>query len=102
MPLHHTLDEFDTFFGRYKSNTHSWHTFNFESAKKKAIFNQDSCVFPEVILVSNCYTYKEKAIKLLPYHSFYGGHIPIVIDAHVQLPLMAVRLKKIHSHQGPH
>ena len=33
------------------------------------------CVFPNVISVSNYHSYKEKTIKLLPYHSFYGGHI---------------------------
>ena len=26
--------------------------------------------------LSNYYSYKEKTIKLLPYNSFYGGHIP--------------------------
>ena len=30
-----------------------------------------SCVFLNVISVSNYHSYKEKAIKLLPYHSFY-------------------------------
>ena len=38
---------------------------------KKAIFHQGSCVFLDVILVSNYHSYKEKTIKLLPYHSFY-------------------------------
>ena len=33
-----------------------------------------SCVFPDVISVSNYHSYKEKTIKVLPYHSFYGGH----------------------------
>ena len=42
----------------------------------KAILHQGSCVFPDVILVSNYHSYKGKTIKLLPYHSFYGGHIP--------------------------
>ena len=41
----------------------------------KAIFHQGGCVFPDVILVSNYHSYK-KTIKLLPYHSFYGGHTP--------------------------
>ena len=43
--------------------------------QEKSIFHQGSCVFPDVILVSNYHSYKEKTIKLLPYHSFYGGHI---------------------------
>ena len=43
---------------------------------KKAIFHQGSCVFLDVILVSNYHSYKEKTIKLLPYRSFYGVHIP--------------------------
>ena len=30
----------------------------------------------DVILVSSYHNYKEKKIRLLPYHSFYGGHIP--------------------------
>ena len=33
-------------------------------------------VFPDVISVSDYHSYKEKTIKLLPYYSFYGGHIP--------------------------
>ena len=36
-----------------------------------------SFVFPDVTLVSNYQSYKENTIKLLPYHSFYGGHIPL-------------------------
>ena len=69
--------DFDTFFRCYKSNTLSWHTSKLESANKKASFIRvTSCVFPDVNLVSNYHIYKEKAIKLLPYHSFYGCHIP--------------------------
>ena len=77
MALHHTHDGFWYFFRCYKSNTLSWHTSNFESANKKPSFIRvASCVFPDVILVSNYHSCKEKTIKLLPYHSFYGGHIP--------------------------
>ena len=36
----------------------------------KAIFHQGSSVFRDLILVSNYHSYKEKTIKLLPYHSF--------------------------------
>ena len=43
---------------------------------EKAIFHQGNCVFPNVILVSNYHSYKEKIIKLLPNHSFYVGHLP--------------------------
>ena len=42
---------------------------------EEAIFYQGSCVFPDVILVSNYHSCKEKTIKLRPYHSFCGGHI---------------------------
>ena len=35
-----------------------------------------TCDFPDLISVSNYHSYKEKTIKLLPYHSFDGGHIP--------------------------
>ena len=42
----------------------------------KSIFHQGSCVFLDLILVSNYHSYKKKTIKLLPYHSFYGDHIP--------------------------
>ena len=42
----------------------------------KTIFHQGSCIFFDIILVSNYHSYKEKTIKLLPYHSFYGSHIP--------------------------
>ena len=40
----------------------------------KSILHQGSCIFPDVILMTNYQSYKEKT-KLLPYHSFYGGHI---------------------------
>ena len=82
--------DFDTFFRCYKSNTHFWHTSNFQSSKK-AILHWGSCVFPDVILVSNYRSYKEKTIKLLPYHSFYGGHIP---PRKTEPLFLAVRLKK--------
>ena len=39
--------------------------------------SSDSFVFSDVNLVSNYQSYKEKTTKLLPYHSFYGGHIPL-------------------------
>ena len=38
---------------------------------------QGSYVFPDVTLVPNYDSYKEKTIKLLPYDSFYVGHIPL-------------------------
>ena len=66
MALHHTHD------GSFRC---SYYTSNFESANKKPSFIQGSSVFPDVILVSGYHSYKEKTIKLLPYHSFYGGHI---------------------------
>ena len=76
MALHHTYDGFWYLFRCFKSNTHSWYTSNFEPANKKPSFHQGSCVFPDVILVSNYHSYKGKTIKLLPCHSFYGGNIP--------------------------
>ena len=92
--------DFDTFFRCYKSNTHFWHTSNFESANKKPSFIRvvALCVFPYVILVSNYHIYKGKLIKLLPYHSFCGGHIP---PRKIEPPFLAVRLRKI-SHKDPH
>ena len=41
--------------------------------------------------VSNYYSYKEKTIKLLPYHSFYEGHIPL---RKIEPPFLAANLKK--------
>ena len=71
--------DFDTFFRCYKSNTHSWHTSNFESANKRLSFVR---VAPDVILVSNYHSYKEKTVKLLPYHSVYEGQIhPIKVES---------------------
>ena len=68
--------DFDTFLD-IKGNTLSWHTFNVESANKKPPgFHQSSCVFPDVILVSSYHSYKENTVRLLPYHSFYGGQTP--------------------------
>ena len=72
MALHHTHDGS---FRCSKSNTHSYYTSNFESANKNPSFIQGSSVFPDVVSVSGYHSYKEKTIKLLPYHSFYGGHI---------------------------
>ena len=72
MTLHHTHDGS---FRCSKSNTHSYYTSNFESANKNPSFIQGSSVFPDVVSVSGYHSYKEKTIKLLPYHSFYGGHI---------------------------
>ena len=64
----------------------------------KSHLHQGSCVFPDVILVSNYHSYKEKTIKLLPYHSFYGGHIP---PRKVEPPFLAVRLKKYKATRIP-
>ena len=78
MALHHTHDGFWYFFRCFKFNSHSWYTSNFESANKK----------PSFIRVA--------AIKLLPYHSFYGGHI---LPRKIECPFLSVCLKKIQSHQ---
>ena len=94
--LHHTHDGFWYFFRCFKSNTHSWYTSNFKSANKEPSFIR---VAAFVILVSNYYSYKEKTIKLLPYHSFYGGHIPL---RKIEPSFLAVHLKKIQSHKDPH
>ena len=50
-----------------------------------------SCVFPDVISVSNYHSYKEETIKLLPYHSFYEGHIN---PRKIEPSFLAVCLKK--------
>ena len=50
-----------------------------------------SCVFPDVISASNYHSYKEKTVKLLPYNSFYGGHIP---TRKIESSFLAVHLKK--------
>ena len=41
----------------------------------KSHLSSGTCVFPDVILVLNYHSSKEKTIKLLPYYSFYGVHI---------------------------
>ena len=51
-------------------------TLNLPIKSRIAIFHQGSCVCRDVILLSNYHSYKVKTIKLLPYNSFYGGHIP--------------------------
>ena len=61
--------------------------------------HQGSCVFSDVILMSNYHSYKEKTIKLLPHHSFYGGHVP---PQKIECPFLAVHFKKIQSHQDGH
>ena len=60
---------------------------------------QGSCVFPDVTLVPNYHSYREKTIKLLPYDSFYGGQIPLI---KIESSFLAVHLKKVQSHKDPH
>ena len=74
--------DFDTFLRCFKSNAYSWYTSNFESANKEPSF---------ISLVSNYHSYKETTKKLLPYHSFYGGHIP---PRKIEPHFLTVRLKK--------
>ena len=76
MALHDTNDWFWYLFRCNKSNTstHSWHTANFESIKSHT--SSLRYLFPDVILVWNYHIYKEKTIKLLLYHSFYGVDTP--------------------------
>ena len=66
---------------------------------KKIILHQGSFVFPDVTIVSNYHSYRENTIKILPYHSFYGGHIPL---RKIGPSFLAVHLKKIQSHKDPH
>ena len=61
--------------------------------------HQSSFVFPDVTIVSNYRSYREKTIKILPYHSFYEGHIPL---RKIGPSFLAVHLKKIQSHKDPH
>ena len=58
-----------------------------------------TCVFPDVISVFNYNSYKEKTIKLLPYHSFYGDHIAL---RKIEPSFLAIHLKKIQTHKDPH
>ena len=44
--------------------------------------------------MSNYHCYKEKTIKLLPYDSLYGGHIPL---RKIEPPFLAVHLKKFQT-----
>ena len=74
------------------------YTLNFKSANKNSSFIRVSAFFSDIILVSNYYSYKEKTTKLLPYHSYYGGHIPL---GKTEPPFWAVRLKKIQSPRDP-
>ena len=55
--------------------------------------------FSDVTSVSNYHSYKEKTIKLLPYHSFYGGHIAL---RKIEASFLAIHLKRIQSHKDPH
>ena len=70
--LHHTHDRFWFFLDASRATLipGTLQTLNL------LIFYQGSLTFSDVILVSNYHSYKEKEIKLLPYHSFYGGYIP--------------------------
>ena len=64
----------------------------------KPSFVRVAAFFVMCFLVSNYHSYKEKTIKLLPYHSFYGGHIP---PRKVEPPFLAVRLKKYKATRIP-
>ena len=59
-------------------------------------FASRATLIPGALPTSN--SYKEKIIKLLPYHSFYGGHIP---SRKVEPPYLAVHLKKKKKPPGP-
>ena len=65
----------------------------------KPSFISVAAFFVICFLVSNYHSYKEKTIKLLPYHSFYGDHIP---PRKLEAPFLAVRLKNIQSRQDSH
>ena len=73
MALHHTQDAFLYFFRCYKDNTLG--TLPILNLPMKSHLSLGWLRFSCVILVSNYHSYKEKT-KLLPNHSFYGGHIP--------------------------
>ena len=49
------------------------------------------CIFSYVMSESNYHNYKEKTVKILPFHNFYGGHIP---SRKIEPPFLAVCLKK--------
>ena len=67
--------DFDTFLDATRATLFPG-TFPTLNLPTKSHLHQGSCVFPDVILVSNYHGYKEKTIKLLPYYSFYGVRIP--------------------------
>ena len=90
--------DFDTFLDATRATLFPG-TFPTLNLPTKSHLHQGSCVFPDVILVSNYHSCKEKTIKLLPYHSFYGGHIP---PRKVEPPFLVVRLKKIQIYHDPH
>ena len=99
MALHHTHDGFWYFFRCYKSINHSSGTLPTLNLSIKSHLSSGSCIFPDVISVSNYHSYIEKTIKLLPYHSFYGGQI---LPRKIEPPFLAVRLKEIQNHQDYH
>ena len=59
-------------------------------------FASRATLIPGALPTSN--SYKEKIIKLLTYHSFYGGHIPL---RKTEPSFLAGHLKKIQSHKDP-
>ena len=73
MALHHTHDGFWYFLNATRA-TFIPGTLSTLNLSIKSHPLSGSCVFPDVISVSNYHSYKEKTIKVLPYHSFYGGH----------------------------
>ena len=50
--------------------------------------------FSDVILVLNFHNHKGKIIKLLPYHSFFGGHPPPPPPRKIGLPFLACHIRK--------
>ena len=94
MALHHTHDGLLYFFRCCRSIISG--TLPTLNLSIKIHPSLGSCIFSDVILVSNYHSDKGETIKLLPCHSFYGGHIPI--RKAPGSPFNSIALKNVKDH----
>ena len=64
-------------------------------------FIRVAAFFSDVILVLNFHNHKGKITKLLPYHSFFGGHPPPLPKKN-WAPFSGMPHKKMQDHQDLH
>ena len=75
MALHHTHDRLWNFLGATRASITPG-TLPTLNLSVRSHPSSGNCLFLDVISVTNDHSYKEKTVKLLPYHSFYWSKTP--------------------------